>query len=108
MSLAQLEQQINLATRAMEQANLNGNEKLKEDIKDELAAFQKVLEKSKTRLKELEAIQKKCEDLSACRETDERRLEEAELSTEVRLLFVASCGLTRQYSSRFLACHNPH
>ena len=89
MSLAQLEQQISLATRAMEQANLNGSEMLKGDIKDELAAFQKVLENSKARLKELEAIQKQCDDLSACRETDERRLKEAELSTKVRCIFAS-------------------
>ena len=83
MSLAQLERQINLATLAMEKANLSGNEKLKGDIKDELEAFQKVLEKSKARLKELEAIQRRCDDLSACRENDEHILKQAEQSTEV-------------------------
>lgn len=68
MSLMQLEQQIQLAHVAMEKASASGDARLKSKLRKELANFQKVLEKSKKRLKELELIKKQCDDLSACRD----------------------------------------
>ncbi|CAB9510796.1 expressed unknown protein [Seminavis robusta] len=68
MSLEQLEQQIQVATMAMERANQSGDKKLTGKLKKELKSFKKVLEKSKSRLKELEQIKKQCDDLSATRE----------------------------------------
>ena len=47
----------------MEKATRNGDKKVKSELKKELSSFQKVLERSKLRLKELTAIKKKCDEI---------------------------------------------
>ena len=69
MSLEQLQKQIEVATLAMEKAAKSGNKSTKSRLKKELGKFQKVLDKSKQRFRELEMIKKHCDDLSATRET---------------------------------------
>jgi hypothetical protein len=71
MSLEQLQKQIEVATLAMEKAAKSGNKTTKSKLKQELTKFQKVLEKSKQRLRELEMIKKQCDDLSAYREGEQ-------------------------------------
>lgn len=67
MSLEQLQKQIEVATRAMEKATMNGDKHLKGKLKEELAIFNKVLENSKQRLKELEKVKQQCDRLSETR-----------------------------------------
>ena len=86
MSLEQLERQIEIATLAMEKATKSGNKKMKSEMRQELSNFQKVVETSRARLKELEAIKKKCDELSACREVEQRlqkRTQELEEANKV-------------------------
>ena len=98
MSLAQLEQQINLATRAMEKANLNGDDRLKGEIEKELSAFQKVLDTSKARLKELEAIQRQCDELSACRQIDERKIQATLSAEKVSLKLIGHSKIAQKHT----------
>ena len=78
MSLFQLERQIELATVAMEKATLNGDKRMKSELKKELSSFQKVLERSKLRLKELTAMKKKCDEISEVRELEQSRRRQEE------------------------------
>ena len=75
MSLEQLEQQIKIAERALQKATQSDDKRLKDEIREELTNFTKVLEKSRSRLKELEYIKKQCDDLSAYREDRMKEIE---------------------------------
>ena len=72
MSLEQLQKQIDIATEAMEKAGKSGNLKKKFALRQEIANFQKVLDVSKKRLKELEVLQFHCDELSTVREHKSR------------------------------------
>ena len=75
MSLEQLERQIQIAERALQKATQSDDKQLKEEIRHELTNFTKVLEKSRSRLQELEYIKKQCDDLSAYREDRMKEIE---------------------------------